>query len=66
MLSMSTTQDGVVVALGGSASTDDQAVLDRLAVCVTTALGGDRIPGSKWEMGRAVPARLAAHHNIGW
>ncbi len=59
VVSMSTTQDGVVVALGGSASIDDQAVLDRLAVCVTTALGGDRIRGSKWEMGRAVHALIS-------
>lgn len=59
LTSMSSTQDGVVVALGGVRSDEDQVVLDRLAVCVTTALGGDRLRGSKWESGRAVSVLLS-------
>lgn len=59
MVSMSSTQDGTVVGLGGRTSDlgptdDDQAILDRLAVCVTFAFSADRIRGSKWEKGRAV------------
>lgn len=53
VVSMSSTQDGVVVALGGAPTDDDQAILDRLAVCVTTAMCADRRRGSPWEMGRA-------------
>ena len=63
VVSMSSTQDGVVAALGAqtdghdpagaSLADEDQAVLDRLAVCVTFAFSADRIRGSKWEKGRA-------------
>ena len=76
LTSMSSTQDGVVVALGGERTDEDQMVLDRLAVCVTTALGGDRLRGSKWEAGRAVhvllsetesdASRRTALEQLGW
>lgn len=70
VVAMSSTQDGVVVGLGAGKPDepypdDDQAILDRLAVCVTFALSADRIRGSKWEKGRAVQTLISGSESDG-